>query len=94
MEERERGGDAFADRHGLRLQALGNCGAAGPDGLTITPALIDGVNILIAARHAVRATHGCLRLADRPSPCCAPMQLVGLGEIIGGRPTLRHALDA
>jgi stage II sporulation protein AA (anti-sigma F factor antagonist) len=90
VEERETGGDAFAGRPELRLQALGNRGAAGPDGLTITPAPIDGINILIAARDA----HGWPRLAGPTEPVLRTMQIVCLDEAVGCHSTVRHAFHA
>ncbi|WP_336621287.1 STAS domain-containing protein [Streptomyces sp. DH10] len=53
-----------------------------------------GINILIAAHQAAISAQGWLRLAGAKGSVLRVLQLVGVDQVIGCRPTLEQALTA
>ncbi|MEV7167268.1 STAS domain-containing protein [Streptomyces microflavus] len=53
-----------------------------------------GINVLVAAYHALKDTQGWLRLARPPAPVLRIIELVSLDTVLGCYPTVEQAATA
>ncbi|OQR61988.1 anti-anti-sigma factor [Streptomyces maremycinicus] len=81
-----------------RPQALKAADSAGPARLVVDLSGVSfmdssGINVFVAAHHAVTATDGWIRIAPAQEPVLRPLQMVGVNAIITCHPTLEEALQ-